>query len=79
MNKINDGSTAVNSMTEDKNKTVAAIEKIAHVSEQTAAATEELAATTELQLRSFQEMSTAAQDLSDLSKEMDKNLNKYKM
>jgi methyl-accepting chemotaxis protein len=79
MNKINDGSAAVNSMTADKNKTVEAIEKIARVSEQTAAATEELAATTELQLRSFQEMSTTAQELSNLSKEMDKNLNKYKM
>ena len=79
MNKIQDGSEAVNAMTADKNKTVTAIEKIAQVSEQTAAATEELAAATELQLRSFQEMSNAAQELSSLSKEMDKNLNKYKM
>lgn len=77
--KINNGNDAVRQMEEEKNKTISAIQKINLVSEHTAAAGEELAATVSTQLEIFKSMSDAADNLDKLSKEMNKNLQKYKL
>ena len=77
--KINEVNKAVVQMEKDKDKVVAAIDKISTVSQQTASASQEVSATTESQLKIFEVMKNAADKLNDLSKEMDQNLKKYKL
>lgn len=77
--KINDTSNTIRKMETLKSESIASIEHTANVSEQTAAASEELAASVESQLKIFEEMSTSAGELSDIAKDMDDSLKKYKV
>lgn len=77
--KINDTSNTIRKMETLKSESIASIEHTANVSEQTAAASEELAASVETQLKIFEEMSTSAGELSDIAKDMDNSLKKYKV
>ncbi len=77
--KINDTSNTIMKMETLKSQSVASIEHTANVSKQTAAASEELTARVETQLKIFEEMSTSAGELSDIAKDMDNSLKKYKV
>ncbi|MBU3156552.1 methyl-accepting chemotaxis protein [Clostridium estertheticum] len=77
--KINDTSNTIRKMETLKSESIASIEHTANVSEQTAASSEELAASVETQLKIFEEMSTSAGELSDIAKDMDNSLKKYKV
>lgn len=77
--KINDTSNRIMKMETLKSQSVASIEHTANVSKQTAAASEELSASVETQLKIFEEMSTSAGELSDIAKDMDNSLKKYKV
>lgn len=77
--KINDTSNTIRKMETLKSESIASIEHTANVSEQTASASEELAASVEMQLKIFEEMSISAGELSDIAKDMDNSLKKYKV
>jgi methyl-accepting chemotaxis protein len=77
--KINDTSNTIMKMETLKSESVASIEHTANVSKQTAAASEELTASVETQLKIFEEMSISAGELSDIAKDMDNSLKKYKV
>lgn len=77
--KINDVNEAVLKMDKYKDNVLAVIENISSVSQETAACSEEVAATTESQLKLFENLKNVADKLNVLSKDMDKNLNKYKI
>jgi methyl-accepting chemotaxis protein len=77
--KIKDVNESVTKMQTDKNEVINAIENISSVSEETAASSQEVAATTEHQLKAMGDMTTAAQSLDNLVRELDSNLKKYKL
>jgi methyl-accepting chemotaxis protein len=77
--RINEVQTAMATMEKDKDMVNAAIENISYVSEQTAASSEEVAATTDSQLKIFDNLRVSADQLNDLSIELEKHLKKYKI
>lgn len=77
--KINEVYSAMTQMEKDKNKVIASIENISDVSQQTAAGSEEVAATTDAQLKTFEKMRVSANKLGELSSELEKHLNRYKV
>lgn len=77
--KIKDTNNAVSQMEILKDKSISAIRNTAGISEQAAAASEELAANIELQTDIFEAMSKSAEELSNLSRNMNVNLEKYKL
>lgn len=77
--KIDNTNDAINHMEALRNESISTIKNTAAVSEQAAAASEELAATIESQLEIFNAMSKSAEELSDLAKDMDESLKKYRL
>jgi len=79
IDKINEVNASVIQMQTDKKEVISAIENISAVSQQTAASSQEVAATTETQLKSIDEMQTAAVSLNTLSHDLDNKLKKFKI
>lgn len=70
---------SVTSMQQDKDEVTMAIENISSVSQETAASSQEVAATTETQLKSFEDLREASENLNNLVKELEQKLSKYKL
>ncbi len=77
--KINEVNKAVIKMQTDKTEVISAIENISSVSEETAASSQEVAATTENQLKTIDDMKIASESLSQLVKQLDVKLKRYKL
>lgn len=76
---IKDTSNAVSQMERLKDSSIEAIQRTAAISEQAAAASEELAANIELQMNVFDALSKSSEELNQMSKNMNKSLEKYKL
>ncbi|GAE87204.1 methyl-accepting chemotaxis protein [Acetivibrio straminisolvens] len=77
--RINDVNQAVAKMQNDKREVISAIENISAVSMETAAFSKEVAMTTEDQIKYIADMREASNSLSELVKELDDKLAKYKI
>lgn len=76
---IKDTNNAVSQMEKLKDNSIEAIQRTAAISEQAAAASEELAANIELQMNVFDALSKSSEELNQMSKNMNKSLEKYKL
>lgn len=76
---IKDTSNAVSQMEKLKNSSIEAIQRTAAISEQAAAASEELAANIDLQMNVFDALSKSSEELNQMSNNMNKSLEKYKL
>lgn len=77
--KINETNETIRQMENGKDKSIASIETTARISSEMATASEEFAATFESQLQVFEELEIAAEQLKDLSNDMEKRLEKYRL
>jgi methyl-accepting chemotaxis protein len=77
--KVKQVMSDVNNINSFTNKMVVSIENIADISEQSAANTQNVAATVEEQTASMNEISSAANKLSDMSLELQKSVNIFKI
>ncbi|MBB6215871.1 methyl-accepting chemotaxis protein [Anaerosolibacter carboniphilus] len=77
--KIKDTNNAVTQMEILKDSSIAAIRNTAAISEQAAVASEELAVNIELQVDIFDALFKSSEELSQLSKNMNNSLEKYKL
>ncbi len=77
--KINDVNNSIVKMNTDKNDVIESMESISSISQQTAASSEQVASTTEQQISTVENMKVAASNLSDLVKDLNANLKKYKI
>lgn len=79
VHNIKDTNNVVYQMEILKDSSIEAIQRTAAISEQAAAASEELAANIELQMNVFQALSVSSEELNQMSKNMNKSLEKYKL
>lgn len=77
--KIDHTNDAISQMENLRSESIYTIKNTATVSEQAAAASQELVTSIEVQLKIFEEMSASAENLSDLAKDMDISLKKYRL
>ncbi|WP_425446321.1 methyl-accepting chemotaxis protein [Dethiothermospora halolimnae] len=69
----------VNDVNKDKDSIVESIENISSVSEETAAASQEVSASMEEQSSAVEQVASAAEDLRNLAKELDEEINRFKV
>lgn len=79
VDKFRSVNESVNRMEHDKDEVIQSIEHISSVSEETAAASQEMSATTESQMKAFDELQEAAENLGQLVVELDQKLKRYKL
>ncbi|AEV67976.1 methyl-accepting chemotaxis protein [Acetivibrio clariflavus] len=77
--KINDVNQSITKMQNDKTEVINVIESISAISGETVAFSKELAVSSEHQLEHINDMNESAVKLSDLVKELDSKLRKYKV
>lgn len=79
INRIRDVSNSIAIMERDKNEVTSAIENISSVSEEAAAASQEVAATTQDQKNYIAEMAASSKNLNDLSRELRRYVEVYRV